>query len=93
MQLPLHVSILFPDFWLVQEGAGRVAFIHSFVCLFACLSIYFSVSESTDLKGPVSIVIERELKTLLDSRDLKQCNSNFLEQNSQSLLHRLSGNS
>lgn len=43
------------------------------------------------MKGPVSIVIERELKTLLDGKDLKQFNSDFLEENSQSLLHRLSG--
>ena len=50
-----------------------------------------SVSESKDLKGPVATVIERELKTLLDCKDLKQFNSDFLEQNSQSLLHRLSG--
>lgn len=43
------------------------------------------------MKGPVATVIERELKTLLDGKDLKQFNSDFLEQNSQSLLHRLSG--
>ncbi|XP_020618730.1 N-alpha-acetyltransferase 15, NatA auxiliary subunit-like isoform X1 [Orbicella faveolata] len=49
------------------------------------------VSESKELKRPVSTVIERELKTLLDGKDLKQFNSDFLEQNSQSLLHRLSG--
>lgn len=49
------------------------------------------VSESTDLKGPVSTVIERELKTLVGSKDLRKFNSDFLEQNSQSLLHRLSG--
>lgn len=50
-----------------------------------------SVSEAKDLKEPVSLVIERELKTLLDGKDLKQFNSDFLEENSQSLLHRLSG--
>lgn len=49
------------------------------------------VSESTDLKVPVSTVIERELKTLVGSKDLRQFNSDFLEQNSHSLLHRLSG--
>ena len=49
------------------------------------------MSESKELKGPVSTVIERELKTLLDGKDLKQFNSDFLEENSQSLLHRLSG--
>lgn len=52
---------------------------------------FLSVSESKDLKGPVSTVIERELKTLLDGKDLKQFNSDFLEENSQSLLDRLSG--
>ena len=56
------------------------------------LCLFFpSVSESKELKGPVSTVIERELKTLLDGKDLKQFNSDFLEENSQSLLHRLSG--
>lgn len=55
------------------------------------LSFGISVSESKDLKGPVSTVIERELKTLLGSKDIKQFNSDFLEKNSRSLLHRLSG--
>lgn len=49
------------------------------------------VSKSTDVKEPVTVVIERELKTLLAGKDLTQFNSDFLEQNSQSLLHRLSG--
>jgi len=53
--------------------------------------LFPSVSESKELKGPVSTVIERELKTLFDDKDLKQFNSDFLEENSLSLLHRLSG--
>lgn len=49
------------------------------------------VSESTDMKESISAVFERELKTLLGSKDMKQFNADFLEENSRSLLHRLSG--
>lgn len=43
------------------------------------------------MKEPVAIVIERELKTLLDGNDVKQFNADFLEKHSHSLLHRFSG--
>lgn len=49
------------------------------------------VSESKHMKEPVAIVIERELKTLLDGNDIKQFNADFLEKHSHSLLHRFSG--
>ena len=51
----------------------------------------FPVSESKHMKEPVAIVIERELKTLLDGNDIKQFNADFLEKHSHSLLHRFSG--
>ena len=43
------------------------------------------------MKEPVAIVIERELKTLLDGNDIKQFNADFLGKHSHSLLHRFSG--
>ena len=44
------------------------------------------------MKESISAVFERELKTLLGNKDMKQFNADFLEENSRSLLHRLSGN-
>ena len=59
-------------------------------CLRA-LNVHLPVSESRNLKGPVATVIERELKTLLENKDVRQVNADFLQRNSHSLLHRLSG--
>lgn len=61
------------------------------LCIFLIV-LYLIVSESTDMKESISAVFERELKTLLGSKDMKQFNADFLEENSRSLLHRLSGN-
>ena len=48
-------------------------------------------SELTDLKEPVATVIQRELKVLLQGKDLKEFNQEFLDKNADSLLYRLSG--
>ena len=80
----------------LTSQTARLSFLasvcQSLVYLFTCLFVIDSaVSKSTDVKEPVTVVIERELKTLLAGKDLTQFNSDFLEKNSQSLLHRLSG--
>lgn len=58
------------------------------VCLLRFLSL---IKQKTDLPEPVTKVISRETESIYNNKDPLTLNTEFLEQNNNSILHRLAG--
>lgn len=71
---------------LPYESSKNTLCVYDIICYFV-----FSVKQKTDLPEPVSKLLQREMEKFYNHKDPLTLNTEYLEQNNNSILHRLAG--